>query len=160
MPETVTRVLLTCLLSAFGLYACQEDVDEPQNTSITEPVNLASSEIDGIPYGQLPSDVTPTAYQLILTIDPELDGFSGKAIIDMDIAGSRNHFYLHGKDITANKVQLSDGTRTINAVYEQVDESGIVKISSPESLQGEVRLEIEYSAPFNPALRGFYAGNP
>ena len=156
MPTPVTRLLLTCLIPVLTLSACQQDVDEPQNTSMTESTTPAESVKDDIPLGQLPADVQPIAYQLILTIDPESEGFNGKAIIDMEIAGSKNYFYLHGKDITAIKVQLSSGANSFDATYKQVDKSGIVRISSPEPLQGKVRLEIEYSAPYNQALRGLY----
>ena len=155
MPVTTKRVLLICVISIFSFSACKQQVDEPQTAKTAEAV-IETDAFDAIPTGQLPADVQPVSYQLILTIVPELDSFSGKAVIDLAMAESKNHFYIHGKDITATKVQLSDDTGTFDASYEQVDESGIVRITAPQKLQGKVRLEIDYQAPFNQALQGLY----
>jgi len=156
MTLSIVRLLLISTIALFGLLACGESEyttdTGPANTTAGHPV----TENPAIPYGQLPAEVTPTAYELTLTIIPELERFSGTAAIDMEIAGSRNHIYLHGKDIKAEKVQIVTAEGTFDAVYEQVDESGIVKISWPQALQGKARIEIEYSAPFNQALQGLY----
>ena len=111
---------------------------------------------DEIPRGQLSHDVTPVAYQVDLTIVPEKDGFSGSVIIDLDIDPGKDHLYLHGKDLVASKVQVTSGEQVLTASYEQVDDTGIVKISLPQVVQGRVRLEIDYDAPFNKALQGLY----
>ena len=156
MPFSVQHLLLICLIASLGITACQREVEGPQNASKAKAVTKANTTHEDIPFGQLPAEVQPVAYQLELTIIPGLEEFSGKTTIDLDMTGSRNHFYLHGKNIKANKVQLSDGTSTFPAEYEQVDDSGIVRISSPQPLQGKIRLEIEYNAPFNQALEGLY----
>ncbi len=145
------RLLLAAVFCAVGLSACQQEAEEPK-------VAATASEAvkDDIPYGQLPRDVLPTAYQLTLTIVPEEDGFSGISTIDMEFTGSKDYFYLHGKDLTAGKVHLTSESGSFEGSYEQVDDSGIVKISSPQPLQGKVRVEIEYSGLFNQALDGLY----
>lgn len=139
-----------------GLTACQQDVEVQKKQTVatqeTAPVTLDSD----IPLGQLPRDVKPLAYQLSLKIIPELDVFSGKVAIDIDIDSSRDHFYIHGEAITATRVQLTSAGKTMDASYEQVHKTGIVRISSPEPVNGLVKLEIEYNAPFNQALRGLY----
>ncbi|MDH3902931.1 MAG: M1 family metallopeptidase, partial [Xanthomonadales bacterium] len=156
MPITFTRLLLAGFFFLFILNACQQETEAPQETPAIESVSIAVTEADDIPLGQLPTDVTPLAYQLELTIVPELEEFSGRTMIDIDFAESKNHFYLHGKNLQIGKVQLTGGSQTFDAVYEQVDKTGIVRISSPESLQGKVRLTIEYTAPFNQSLEGLY----
>lgn len=153
---SVYRSLLICLVALLGLTACQQEAETPAKPPVVQSENRGIDLNNDIPLGQLPAEIKPVAYQLILTINPDLDEFSGKVAIDMNIATSRDYFYLHGKDIVASKVQLSSGGETFDALYEEVDKSGIVKISSPEALLGEVKLEIEYSAPFNQALQGLY----
>lgn len=146
--------LIWSLVVALSLAACQKEPQAPQNAA--RPAVAASIPADDIPLGRLPADVKPLAYQLELAIDPQREEFSGKTTIDLDINGSRDHFYLHGKALEADKVQLSDGTVTFDGRYEQVDPSGVVRISSPRPLQGKIQLVIEYRAPFNHALEGLY----
>ena len=156
MPPTFSHLLLTCLAVLFTLTNCQKDTEEPQSTLSAESTDEKARVFDDIPLGQLPLEVQPVAYQLELTIVPELESFSGKTTIDLDITGSRDHFYLHGKNIDASSVEISNGASIFKAEYEQIDASGIVRISTPQALQGKVRLVIEYSAPFNQSLEGLY----
>lgn len=156
MPFRLTQLLLVCLISFFALQSCQQETASPEVSSIGVAETQSDVTFNDIPYGQLPTDVLPTAYQLELTITPELDEFSGRTRIDMDFSESKTHFYLHGENITATKVVLSNNNETFKGTYEQVDKTGIVRISSPRPLQGKVSLEIEYHAPFNTALRGLY----
>ncbi len=156
MPITAFRLLLICSMQVFILAACQPDAETPGEAPSVEPPQQTTPLKADVPLGQLPSDVTPTAYALELVIIPELEEFSGKAVIDIQIEGEKDHFYLHGKDIKARKVQLSNGVNTFSGEYEQVDPSGVVRITSPQPLQGNIRLAIEYSAPFNQALEGLY----
>ncbi len=153
MPFAVTRLLLITIVFVFSLSACEQ---EPPNVSATESATETTSTKGDIPLGQLPAEVVPTAYQLELTIVPELERFSGKAGIDLNITGSKDHFYLHGKGLSVSKAQMYSQESTFDVVYEQVDETGIVKISLPQVVEGKVRLEIEYNAPFNQALQGLY----
>jgi alanyl aminopeptidase len=154
MSGSAIRPMLLSLFVAFGLAACQKEPQAPQATAGLETTTPVPA--DDIPLGRLPAEVKPLAYQLDLTIDPRRDEFSGRTTIDIDINGSRDHFYLHGKSIEADKVRLSDGVDTFEASYEQVDPSGVVRINSPRPLQGKIQLVIDYRAPFNRALEGLY----
>jgi len=104
----------------------------------------------------LGTDVIPTSYQLNLKIVPELDQFSGRAAIELEIAEPLSHFYLHGKNLEVSKVQLLTADSRLDASYEQVDKSGIARINLPQAISGSARLEIEYSAPFGQSLEGLY----
>ena len=137
----------------FSLTACQQETEAPQ-TQLT--ANSANKTRDDIPLGQLTAEVQPLSYQLELTIIPELEEFSGKATIELDIGSPRNHFFMHGKNIEAKHVQIFDGAHTYNGHYEQVDASGVVQISGPNPMSGNIRLMIKYSAPFNQSLDGLY----
>jgi alanyl aminopeptidase len=152
MPIRSIRLLLISTACLFCLFSCNDATDKPAVNSSSKAVTETAALEADIPYGQLDKDVNPTAYELSLTIIPELDGFTGTAAIDLEITGSRQHFYLHGKDLTAQKVQLITAQGEFDGTYEQVDESGIARVSWSQPLQGEVRVEIQYSAPFNPAL--------
>ncbi len=156
MFPTGRQYLLIGLSVMFSLSACEHKADELQPPGVVTTTAGASGETDDIPRGQLPTDVLPVAYQLTLTIVPQEDSFQGTAVIDMEVTGSKNYFYLHGKNLLVHQVQLSSEGNTFDAIYKQVDESGIVKISSPRALQGNVRLRIQYEALFNQALEGLY----
>lgn len=156
MPSFVSRLLLPCLLVVFSLAGCQQDTDTAAVSQNNNPSAVAGSKLKDIPFGQLPPDVQPLAYQLELTIDPALNEFSGKTTIDLDISSQRNHFYLHGKNIRPKKVLISDGTSTYQGLYEQVNDTGIAKISGPNPMSGNIRLIIEYNAAFNQSLEGLY----
>jgi alanyl aminopeptidase len=156
MSPIVLRLLLTCLAVLFSLTACQQETDAPQKPPIADSATKVNETGYDIPLGQLPAEVQPLSYQLELTINPELEEFSGKTTIDLDISTPRNHFFIHGKNIEATKVRISDGASIYDGHYEQVDSSGIVKISGPNPMQGKIQLTIEYSAPFNQALEGLY----
>ncbi len=151
MPHATARMLLTGVALLFSLGACEQEAGTPQDST-----SIQSVSAQDIPLGQLPADVQPLAYQLELTINPELEVFSGKTTIDLTIGTPRNHFFIHGKSIEARSVRISDGASTYDGHYEQVDPSGVVQISGPKPMSGNIRLEIEYSAPFNQALEGLY----
>ena len=154
MPGSALRPVFVALVVMFSLGACQKEPQTAQDT--VTPATAEPIPADDIPLGRLPAEVKPLAYQLELTIDPRLDGFEGRTTIDLDINGSREHFYLHGKAIEAVRVQLSDGADTFDGRYTQVDTTGVVRIDSPRPLEGKVRLVIDYKAPFNQALEGLY----
>lgn len=153
MPLPVIRLLLVCTTVLSTLTACQQETGTPEKQAATGSTISARNEI---PLGQLSTEVQPRSYELVLTINPELDKFSGTAIIDLDISTPRNHFFMHGKNIDATKVRLFDGAHTYDGHYEQVDASGVVQISGPNPMSGNILLTIEYSAPFNQSLEGLY----
>lgn len=153
MPFSVIRFLCVCLTILIALSACKQETEAPTAQIST---NSTDNTGDDIPLGQLTTEVQPLAYQLELIINPGLEEFKGKVTIDLDISSSRNHFFMHGKNIKARKVLITDGASTHKGQYEQVDASGIVKISGPKPMRGKIRLAIEYSAPFNQALEGLY----
>ena len=68
MSVSVTPALLAGFVFLFGLNACQQETEAPQETPAVEPVSMTETVADDIPLGQLPTDVTPLAYQLELTI--------------------------------------------------------------------------------------------
>ncbi len=158
MSPATTRLLPVIILSMFGLFACQREADQSQLSAPAGTENEAQVESrnNDIPFGQLGTEVVPQAYQLTLTIVPELDRFSGKAVIELEISAAKDYFYLHGKNLEVSRVQVTTTDNKLDASYEQVDKSGIARISLPAAVSGRVILEIEYNAPFNQSLEGLY----
>ncbi|MBT8066925.1 MAG: M1 family metallopeptidase [Gammaproteobacteria bacterium] len=156
MSTVIRCFLFVLVMSAIGLAACQQDPGASGAPSESSTTPVAGSSADEIPLGQLPQDVAPVAYQIDLTIMPERDRFNGTVVIELDIDSARDHFYLHGQDIIANDVRVASGDELLAASYEQVDDTGIARISLPQAVQGRVRLHIDYDAPFNKALHGLY----
>jgi hypothetical protein len=149
MSPHINRLLFFIFISLFILSACQQEADksQPLSSAGVDTEVQENTALDDIPQGQLGTDVIPKSYQLTLTIVPELDEFSGKAIIELEISEPKDHFYLHGKKLEVSKTQIITANGTLDASYEQVDKTGISRISLPQPVSGSVRLEIEYSAP-------------
>ncbi len=58
---------------------------------------------------QLPAGVTPLAYQLDLTVMPERETFSGRVRIDIRFDAATDGFWMHGRGLDVDKVQLHAG---------------------------------------------------
>ncbi len=140
----------------FGLFACAAYESRFSASQGIESSVEAQAMADDIPLGRLGTEVIPQAYQLTLTIEPERDRFGGNAVIKLEMLTAIDHFYLHGKNLEVSKTQLVTADGTLNASYEQVDKSGIARITLPQAVSGSVVLEIEYSGPFNQSLEGLY----
>ncbi|MGE3483089.1 MAG: M1 family metallopeptidase, partial [Gammaproteobacteria bacterium] len=110
-----------------------------------------------VPRGQLPSGVTPTAYSLDLSIQPEASDFAGNARIEIELSKPLKAFYLHGADLRVDRVEIEQGDATIAASYRQVDASGVARIEAAKPLQkGPARLRIDYRAAFSTGAAGLY----
>jgi alanyl aminopeptidase len=102
------------------------------------------------PLGQLPETVEPTYYRLDLTIDPGKPRFSGVVEIDVKLKSPAGEIYLHGRELTVEKVQatLADGT-IVPGTYEQLHETGVAKLSFDDRLpRGKATLRLTYNAAF------------
>lgn len=111
-----------------------------------------------IPSGQLPDNVTPTHYQLSLTIDPSRENFSGKARIDIKINEPSDFFYLNAKALKIQSVSLlSTQEQAFDASAKYTDVDGVIKVSTDEILPtGKYSVVFEYDAPFNENLEGLH----
>jgi cytosol alanyl aminopeptidase len=164
--------LVTVLLLVVAT-ACGDDTEQPPadtagQANTLAPVATAEAPpipppppppIDEpIPLGQLSKTVMPASYRLALTIVPEKDRFEGEIEIDVKLAEPRSVIFLHGRSLTVTQVEavLPDGRR-IAGKYEQVDPSGVSKLSFPESLPaGTAVLDLTYYADFGRTLTGLY----
>ena len=119
---------------------------------------LSSVNAADAPKGQLPETVTPTHYNLHLTVLPEDQRFSGEVGIDVKLAQASTLIWLHGQDLAVQSAKIVVGGRAIEATYEEIPQSGgVAKLTSDETLPaGPARIEIVYTAPFNRQLEGLY----
>ena len=154
------------LLAILFTISCQQKDQQLNDTSKTQisgqgttgGLAVESSYPIEIPTGRLPEHARPTMYWLDLTIDPDTESFSGQVTINIELETPTQHLWLHGKDLDAQSVEatLSDG-RTISGTYQEVDPTGIVKLSFQQPLPlGSLDLRIRYQAPFNKSLEGLY----
>jgi hypothetical protein len=79
--------------------------------------------------------VLPVSYRLALTIVPDKPRFEGEIEIDVKLAEPRSVIFLHGRSLTVPQAEavLPDGRR-IAGKYEQVDPSGVSRLTFPENL--------------------------
>jgi alanyl aminopeptidase len=154
MRTTIAALIIGMFLVA----GCDDRPASAPKTSTTSPAVETASGIaaEEIPLGRLPRHVQPRHYRLELTILPEMTHFSGSTEIDLDILKRVDHFYLHGRFLVPGQVTLVVAGETLAANYEQVDPSGVVRISLPRPVQGEATLKIDYTAPFNESLEALY----
>lgn len=154
-----TRYLITiCLLTILSVYCLTQDAQAKTQEQDFESVTAYP---DQPPLGRLPQSVRPTMYWLDLTIDPDKNSFHGIVRINLDIDVETDYIWLHGQDIEAQSVQLllPDGN-AINGQYEQVDTTGVVKLSFEEHiLPGSAQLQIHFKTNFNDNLEGLYRIN-
>lgn len=111
-----------------------------------------------VPLAQLPRDVRPLRYSLVLTIDPATQQFHGHDEIVIEMAKPQTTIFLHGLNIAVTKaiLRLKNG-RSVKAAYRQVDPSGVAKLTLDDRVPaGRATLVFDYNAPFGTALSGLY----
>jgi len=111
-----------------------------------------------MPKGQLPKEIYPNHYQLDLKIIPSESVFSGEVSLDLTFDVASHYMWLHGQDLTVNSAKLILGNgREIAATYEQLDPTGIAKISFAETVDvGTATLKISYEGKVSDSLQGIY----
>ena len=113
---------------------------------------------DTVPTGMLPENIAPLSYQLSLKIDPEKPRFSGTSTIALAVKKALNTFYLHGKDLTITKVELTNAQgNSIATTVNTTKVEGVLKVNSSQTLPvGKYQLTFTYNAPFNENLEGLH----
>ncbi len=143
------------------ILACGPSPADNRPSTITpanpEPSAATLPEPGDPPLGPLPRNVQPTHYRVELTVVPDRHGFGGTAEIDVEVAETTGHIWLHGNRLSVREASVRSGDRTIAAEYEQVDDEGVAILRLADALPaGEATIHIDYDAPFNRALRGLY----
>ena len=118
---------------------------------------LARAE-DPAPLGQLPDTVVPTHYRLSLSIDPRQKGFSGEAVIEVEIRVPLSTIWLHGLGLKVQSATISSGGHTAPARYAEIDhETGVARLVSAAALApGHAVLRLRYAGAFQSSPQGLY----
>ncbi|MEO1407241.1 MAG: M1 family peptidase, partial [Pseudomonadota bacterium] len=121
--------------------------------------DLIGAEEAGIPVGQLPEGVTPTAYEVDLITDPAADTFSGVVRISVQLDETTDKIYLHslGPEISS-AMAIYQSDIAVAAEFEgDLAEGGVSRLTFMSELPaGEVILRMEYEAAYNLGLAGLY----
>ena len=142
------RILLSATALAFALSAPAL----AQETSA--PVPAAASTA---PVGKLSDAVRPSAYRLDLTIDPNLERFSGRVEIDAVLKAASDTIWIHGRDLKVSKAVATVGDKQYRGNWEQVEDTGVVKLTFAEPLPaGPFTLSFAYDAPFGQGPAGMF----
>jgi len=119
------------------------------------------------PLETLPRWVVPESYALDLRIDPAQKDFSGKVAIKLQLKQPSDHVWLHGKDLTVEKVAVTDARGKTHAAkfIDAAPKPGVVRVDFGSELAAqELTLNFVYKAPYNGQLQGLYkvehAGKP
>jgi cytosol alanyl aminopeptidase len=113
---------------------------------------------EAVPTGRLPSDVRPVHYELELRIDPRAPSFTGKVSIRIDLERPRDVIWLHGNGLEAERAAITTlGGEVLEAKYEEVDPTGVVKLSLPRAVgPGDARIEIAFRGNYEQRLDALY----
>ena len=162
----VLRLLLALTAAATLLAGCGERAPETAKPAATAevpaPSNTAVAETPSSPplvppKLQLPTGVTPLAYQLDLTVIPERETFSGRVRIDIRFDTGTDGFWIHGRGLDVDSVKLHATEGTIDGRYQQVTPDGVVRISLARSIAPQTaQLDISYHGRFSSLLEGLF----
>jgi alanyl aminopeptidase len=110
------------------------------------------------PAGRLTAAVQPTAYRLDLRLLPEESGFSGVTEIDVTVPEPLTVMHLHGNGLAVESaVWTSARGKELAARYEQLDPSGVVRLTFPAPVPaGKGTLRLRYTATYGRAGEGLY----
>jgi len=104
-----------------------------------------------VPLGRLPTTARPHRESLALEIDPAKERFGGVADIELEVQGL-DHLWLHGLGLHVTSVKIDDRV----AHYEELDPTGVARVSWDGKISGVATLHIVYDAAYDPNLVGVY----
>lgn len=122
-------------------------------------VAFAATPNDQAPHGRLPDWVVPQSYQLAFKVDPAQTSYTGTTSITVDLKKAADHLWLDGQNLSVTKVTITDASGASHeGKYVAVSpKEGISRIDFGSVLKPQqLKLTIDYSAPFNEQLQGLY----
>lgn len=152
---------LGILLGCGVFVACSGSTSTPPvvpNHEVLDPPDDNSLALVDPPHGQLPENVTPTRYEVALTVDPSQERFDGQVNITLQVAAPTIQIWLHGNQLEVAEATITpEGGAAIAVTYRQEDEEGLAELRLETPCPaGAATLAIRYAAPFNRSLRGLY----
>ncbi len=121
------------------------------------PAAQPDAAAPAVPRGQLTDAVKPVAYRLDLTINPDVERFSGKVEIDTELKAASTYVDLHGRGLTVKQAVAKAGGKTYAGTWADVDSTGVSRLTFAQPLPaGPVTFAFDYDAPFNSNPAGLF----
>jgi alanyl aminopeptidase len=110
------------------------------------------------PQGQLPTNISPTHYNLLLKIDPKKGVFSGEVTIKVTLTEATEQLWLHGKDLDVSQaIFITEQGETVSLIYQEMGHSGVVNLQASQKLAAQKgTISIAFSGQLADDLAGLY----
>jgi alanyl aminopeptidase len=121
---------------------------------------MAAAPGEPVPLGPLPADVRPTHEALAFEIDPDGARFRGTADIALHLERPRDQIWIHGRGLAVRTATITPRSgAALAATWDEVDPIGVVRITLPSAVSGDVTLHVEFDAAYDAQLVGVYRVN-
>jgi alanyl aminopeptidase len=161
------RLRVVFAAALFVLTGCGEAAKQPPTlqpeqaaqtaTPADEPETPTPAMALPPPKLQLPDTVTPLAYQLDLTVIPDRETFSGRVRIDARFDTASDGFWIHGRGLDVDAVELRTADAVVAASYRQVTGDGVARVSLAHPIEPQTaQLDIRYHGRFSDLLAGLF----
>jgi alanyl aminopeptidase len=122
--------------------------------------SVVAAEAGTVPTGPLPRTVVPSLVALELRLDPRQPRFNGTTRIEAKVSEPTTTIWMHGRNLTIIKAEVSFGGQRLALTSQESDVSGVLELRAPQTIPaGNVLIEIAYEAPFG-ELQGAYRVRP
>lgn len=110
------------------------------------------------PLGHLPDWAQPESYKLAFKVDPKQENFSGSTTIKVKLTQASDFVWIHGHDLKVSKVTVTDAKGKTHAGKYTVaaEKEGVARLDLGATLDGEIAIAIDFTAPLNKQLQGLY----
>lgn len=109
---------------------------------------IATADTTSDPY-RLNPDVQPATQQVEMTINPNLERYSGTTRIELDIRQPVDAILLHAQDLTIQNVRFGSGVQLSDSDFE-ILEHALLKVRTGSRIEpGHYQLEIDFEDDFN-----------
>ena len=147
--QTLRLYWIFALIALVGLAACK---DTSLNEVYAEPE---------IPHALLGENVIPKSYRIEMIINPDDEGYSGVAEIDVTINKPTQQIWMHGKNMTVENAVAVNGDTSTPITFQELAASdapsGVAKVTSETVLAaGDYTLRLPFETPFNLNLNSAY----
>ena len=113
--------------------------------------------------GRLPGWQRPRAYKLSLELDPATKRFRGRVLIDITLSKPTGALVMHAAQLDIRRALVRVNGRRLGAEVTfrkaagaRAEREELVLVTSSEMPAGDIRVELEYSAPLEEKLHGVY----
>lgn len=98
----------------------------------------------------------PKHYTLNLNVDPAKDDFTGRVVIELELARPSHRIVLHASAIQVSAAAIGGHSVASADIRSNPAEETLTLEAGRELPAGPVRVELAYSAPFNLQMSGLY----